>query len=117
MKVTEVTVVAKYSLDTGHGWKSIEVGATGTLTASTETLESVQEELYKRLTKQLKTLWNNGNGRAEAQEQPKTETSAPKPSHWCEAHQTEYKRFEKDNKVWYSHKAPDGKWCKESGKK
>jgi hypothetical protein len=56
MRVTEVTVVAKYSLDTGHGWKAIEVGATATLTASDETLETAQQELYARLSRQLKTL-------------------------------------------------------------
>lgn len=33
--------------------------------------------------------------------------------HYCEEHQTEFKRFEKDGRVWYSHKAPDGKWCRE----
>src|ERR687891_676405 len=72
MKITEVTVVAKYSLDTGHGWKAIEVGATATLTSSDETLESAQQELYQRLTTQLKSPWNNGNGRAETQSLPRT---------------------------------------------
>ena len=54
-------MVAKYSLDTGHGWKAIEVGATATLTGD-ETLEGAQQELYSRLASQLKTLWANGRG-------------------------------------------------------
>jgi hypothetical protein len=34
------------------------------------------------------------------------------PAHYCQAHQTAFKRYERDGRVWYSHKAPDGKWCK-----
>jgi hypothetical protein len=117
MRVTEVTVVAKYSLDTGHGWKAIEVGATATLTAEDETLETAQQELYNRLSHQLKVLWANGHGNGKpAQEQSQPETPEPPKEHWCSTHQTEYQRFSKDGKVWYSHKAPDG-WCKEPGKK
>ena len=36
-----------------------------------------------------------------------------KDNHYCNEHGTEFKRFEKEGRVWYSHKAPDGKWCKE----
>ena len=32
---------------------------------------------------------------------------------WCPIHQCEMKRWDKDGRVWYSHKA-DGEWC--SGK-
>lgn len=35
------------------------------------------------------------------------------PVHYCQQHQSEYKRFEKDGRVWYSHKTSDGKWCRE----
>lgn len=31
---------------------------------------------------------------------------------WCAIHQCELKRFEKDGRVWFSHKAPDGNWCR-----
>jgi hypothetical protein len=84
MKVTEVAVVAKYSLDTGQGWKAIEVGATATLTGE-ETLEVAQQELYARLSRQLKTLWTNGS-KADAQEghrinaQPSQSSTPPYPS-------------------------------------
>ena len=58
------------------------------------------------LGQQLKALWtakangqaNNGTGQGE---------------HYCEEHQAEFKRYEKDGRVWYSHKTADGKWCKE----
>lgn len=31
---------------------------------------------------------------------------------WCALHDCELKRFEKDGRVWFSHKAPDGSWCR-----
>jgi hypothetical protein len=30
---------------------------------------------------------------------------------WCPIHQCEMKRWDKDGRVWYSHKA-DGEWCR-----
>jgi hypothetical protein len=36
------------------------------------------------------------------------------PAHWCQQHQAEYKRHEKNGEVWYSHQLPGGKgWCNE----
>jgi hypothetical protein len=116
MRVTEVTVAAKYSLDTGHGWKAIEVGATATLTNSDETLESAQQELYARLSHQLKSLWTNGRGKpalskvegVETQEQVRPETLASKNGHYCQEHQKEFRRYEKGGNVWYSHRQGEG---------
>jgi len=31
---------------------------------------------------------------------------------WCDIHNCEMKRREKDGQTWYSHKAPDGTWCR-----
>jgi hypothetical protein len=112
MKVTEVTVTAKYSLDTGHGWKAIEVGATASLTNSEETLESAQAELYRRLGQQLKTLWSNGSSKPETQEQVQSETPIPPNGHYCQEHQKEFRRYEKDGNAWYSHRQGNG-WHKE----
>jgi len=42
-------------------------------------------------------------------------TTEASSGHWCQAHQTDYKRFSKGDQVWYSHKTEDG-WCKEGGK-
>jgi hypothetical protein len=122
MKVTEVTVAAKYSLDTGKGWKSIEAGATAALTASDETLESVSDELYNRLSRQLKALWANGNGKDSSQAegsrpvgeghqtnaQPAQASTpplvaAPAREHWCSEHNQEYKKRSGPYGEFYSH--------------
>ena len=34
----------------------------------------------------------------------------------CPIHQCDMKRYEKDGRSWYSHKAPDGSWCRGSQK-
>lgn len=39
---------------------------------------------------------NNGNG----------------PGKQCPIHHVEMRRFEKDGRTWYSHKADDGAWCR-----
>jgi hypothetical protein len=112
MRVTEVTVVAKYSLDTGHGWKAIEVGATATLTASDETLETAQQELYARLSRQLKTLWAIGNGKAETQGPPSNGPDSPATTrqHFCVEHGMPFeRRVNKDTgKEFYSHRQDKG---------
>jgi hypothetical protein len=46
---------------------------------------------------------SNGNGNGHKEDDPA----------WCPIHQCEMKRWDKDGRVWYSHKV-DGKWC--SGK-
>jgi hypothetical protein len=116
MQVTEVSVMAKYSLDTGHGWKAIEVGATATLDGD-ETLEVAQQELYARLASQLKTLWANGRG-TPSQEVSEASRIDVQPSqvqhpsngkgHWCAEHGVEFKRYEKNGSAWYSHRAGSG---------
>ena len=45
----------------------------------------------------------NGNGKNGSSDNPA----------WCPIHQCEMKRWDKEGRVWYSHKV-DGKWC--SGK-
>jgi hypothetical protein len=125
MKVTTVSASVRYSQDTGKGaWKVVELGAEATLDPK-ETWTDAQATLYHELSCQLRTLWTNGhkaNGEAnhalgvsdpERNEPGPTQTPPPPPEHYCQQHQTEYKRYERDGRVWYSHKAPDGKWCKE----
>jgi hypothetical protein len=61
---------------------------------------------------------SNGNGHT-----PQTETSATPANgnngngngHMCPVHNVEMRRFEKEGKIWYSHKTDDGAWC--NGKK
>lgn len=42
---------------------------------------------------------------------PKLANGAEDPG-WCPIHGCAMKRHEKDSQVWYSHKAPDGTWCR-----
>lgn len=124
MKVDRVTATIKYSQDTGKGaWKAIELGAEATVEVK-DNWQTAQHQLYGELSQQLKTLWSNGTGNTaqsgpdshgEPSQVPEpTPTPVQPPEHLCQEHQTEYKRHERQGKVWYSHKGPDGKWCKES---
>lgn len=68
------------------------------------------EKVYDDAVKLLEKLEKDGfgvRGKASSNGQARSE------AHYCQEHQTEYKRFEKDGRVWYSHKTADGKWCKE----
>jgi len=123
MKVTTILANIRYSQDTGKGaWKAVEIGAEATVDQR-ERWDTALATLYADLGGQLKALWANGNGRkaTEAPEKPTEapsepappQTPAPPPEHYCQAHQTEYKRYSRGDNVWYSHKGPDGKWCRE----
>jgi hypothetical protein len=110
MRVTEVQALVKYSREVKGSWVAIELGGTASLTNSEETLESVSDELYKRLTKQLKVLWaSNKAGGGETKTETEAETQNPNPN-WCAEHNTEFKKFSKDGKTWFSHKTADGTW-------
>jgi hypothetical protein len=63
MRINEVQAQVRYSSEVRGSWVTIELGSTASLTSSEETLESVSDELYKRLTKQLKVLWASGHPR------------------------------------------------------
>lgn len=45
--------------------------------------------------------YRKGNGKPEAQD-----------DHVCPIHKVPMKRYEKNGQAWYSHKAPDGSWCR-----
>lgn len=51
--------------------------------------------------KEEKTSNGKGNGQSQEDGNPA----------WCPIHECEMKRWEKDGRVWYSHKA-DGSWCR-----
>ncbi len=63
---------------------------------------------------------SNGNGNGHT---PQTETSTTPANggngngstHVCSVHNVEMRRFEKEGRIWYSHKTDEGGWC--SGKK
>ena len=108
MRVTEVQALVKYSSEIKGSWVAIELGSTASLTNSEETLESVSDELYARLTKQLKALW--GHNKAGGDENKRdTQAETPNPN-WCNEHQVEFKQFSKNGNSWFSHKTADGTW-------
>jgi hypothetical protein len=113
MKVTTVTATIRYSQDSGKGaWKSLELGAEAQV-APNEDWADVQVRLYDHLAQQFKQIWSkNGNGTHDAP--PAPEIPAPPREHWCVQHNQEWKKFTKGNQVWWSHRAPDGTWCKEN---
>ena len=83
----------------------------GTGDSEPEGRETAQADLYHHLAQQLKTLWSNGTAKADQPEPPELEP-APAKEHWCNEHQTEFKRQPKANAVWYSHRTENG-WCNE----
>jgi hypothetical protein len=132
MNVNKVTATVRYSLDTGHGWKSLELGAEASLDPK-ERWQPAQAQLYAELASQFKALWaQNGNGHPETRQEghridaqasseqrdqqntttPPPESSTPAQEHWCREHQVEFQRRTGKNGTFYSHKAPDG-WCNE----
>jgi hypothetical protein len=121
MKVNLVKATLKYSQDSGKGaWRTVEIGAEATVDER-EQWEAALANLYADLGKELKTLWAGGvkaeNGHsapveaAEGHNEPEPVPAAP--THYCQEHQTEFRRFERGGQVWYSHRMADGKWHNE----
>ena len=114
MKITTISANIRYSQDTGHGaWKVVELGAEATV-GEREKWSDAQAELYHQLGQQLKALWSNGQKPAESPVEAAAESALTEtPAHYCEEHQSEFKRYSRGENVWYSHKTADGKWCRE----
>ena len=106
MKVTTVSASVRFSKDVGNKqFKTVELSAEGGVDAN-ENWQSAQARLYADLGRQLKVLWStNGNGhRVDGHSDSASE-------HYCQEHGVDYKKYEKGNQVWYSHKSGDG-WCR-----
>ena len=115
MKVTTVSASVRYSraINTGE-YKTIELSAEATLEPQEARIEA-QASLYTELGQQLRTLWTakaNGNGQANNGSAKAEDSTTEQSEHYCAEHQTEFKRFEKEGRVWYAHKAGQ-KWCRE----
>lgn len=54
---------------------------------------------------------SNGNGSQKPAQAPTMPDGSPDPS-WCQLHGVAMKRRESNGEVWFSHKAPDGSWCR-----
>ncbi len=108
MKITTVTATIKYSQDTGHGWKAIELGAEGTIGINDD-WQQAQHQLYGELSQQLKALWCTGKG-VESAVQPATVEEPLE--HSCQAHGVPFKQYSKGDSSWYAHKVGNA-WCNE----
>jgi hypothetical protein len=113
MEVDRVTATLRYSAEAKGAWRSLEIGAEATV-APDEDWQSAQASLYQ----QLQALWDNRRA-DEVSEKPAVtseEANLPTtPEHYCQQHQVAYRRYEKEGKVLWAHKAPDGTWCRELG--
>ena len=108
MNITTVSASVRFSKDVGgKQFKTIELSAEGTINAN-ENWREAQAQLYTDLGQQLKALWTaNGNGHSNNHSPEFTS------EHYCNEHGIEFKRYEKGDRVWYSHKSGDA-WCKEN---
>ena len=123
MQVTKVSASVRYSRALAQGeHKTVELSAEASVEEG-EQWTLCQQGLFAQLSAQLREVWGwgqnghpqNGHERPKEEVQslpPAEEKPAPQP-HWCPEHQTEFRKFEKAGKAWYSHKVPDGSWCKE----
>ena len=89
-----------------------------TLRAETgsELLEKVNSAIAYLLTNEcIPYTYNRGGYRGSANNKPpngnKSNQDASVDPAWCPIHQCEMKRWEKDGRIWYSHKVDDV-WCK-----
>ncbi len=115
MKVTTVSATVRYSKPLPDGaWKAVELSAEATIEPN-ETWIEAQTSLYTELGQQLRTLWTakaNGNGQSNNGSTKAKASTVGQSEHYCHEHQTDFKRYEKEGRVWYAHKA-GSKWCKE----
>ena len=115
MEVDRVKATLRYSAEARGAWRSLEIGAEATV-APDEDWHTAQASLYQQLGQQLRALWDNRRA-DEAPEKPaeaSEEANLPTTQeHYCQQHQVEYRRYEKEGKVLWAHKAPDGTWCRE----
>ena len=110
MKVTTVSASVRYSraINTGE-YKTIELSAGEATLEPQEAWIEAQANLYTDLGQQLRTLWTAKNGQAN---NGNTKAEDSTTEHFCAEHGVEFKRYEKEVRVWYSHRAGN-KWCKE----
>jgi hypothetical protein len=108
MQVTRISANVRYSKQMPDGaFKTVELGAEGSLDSSDETWQEAQAALYHQLGDQLRYVFN-GNGAGKPQNgsqghvQPLPEPPlppAPLNEHWCQEHQTAFQKHEKDGRT------------------
>jgi hypothetical protein len=74
-----------------------------------DNLHRIEEELH---TKGCRPIFGKNSAPA------KTEPPDIPVEHWCEEHQCEFQKWNKEGRSWYSHQVEDtDEWCHESKKK
>jgi hypothetical protein len=70
-------------------------------------------DLLEKAGTALSFLLEQGYKPEETHRNPRNNSSSTAHSDkWCMLHDCELNRFEKDGRAWFSHKAPDGSWCR-----
>lgn len=120
MKVKSVSASVRFSGAVGPSkFKTVELSAEATVLGD-EDWQSAQIELYQDLGKQVKILWLQGQKPSEGSERllqapvDSNPSETPVAEHFCQEHQTAFKKYHRGDNTWYSHKAGTGKWCKET---
>jgi hypothetical protein len=105
MRATSISVKVRYSKPLADGsHKTVELFCEASLNNGEEAWQEAQTTLYRQLGEQMKYVWSgNSNGK-----QTQAETPAPPKEHFCEEHNQEFKRHERDGRIWYSHRQGDG---------
>jgi hypothetical protein len=122
MDIQNISVHIRYSKPLADGsHKTVELAAQGTLNPG-EDWHKAEVALYHELGETMKYVFSgNGSGKpaltgpgkphnAPARKAPASRPG--RPEHWCEEHTCEFNRYEKNGKVWYSHRVGNS-WCKE----
>jgi hypothetical protein len=146
MKVDKINAVVRYSLDTGHGWKSLELGCEASVDER-ENWQTAQATLYGQLAQQFKALWSQPapaqaggatpqvkeahqeshqtcpeQGRRMPVQAPQTPTPPTDRPHFCVEHNQEWAKKNGPHGEFFSHPIGGGNekgsksWCNESKK-
>jgi hypothetical protein len=101
----------------GHTWQSAQAPSSCTLKWQVGGIElmltlrdSTDEALFQRIKRVLPRIEAKMDAQRQAQEQAQRHGQPPSDD-WCPMHQVPMRRYTKDGRSWYSHKAPDGSWC------
>jgi hypothetical protein len=132
MNIQNISVHIRYSKPLADGsYKTVELAAEGSL-APGEDWHKAEVALYHELGQAMKYVFSgNGSGKPaltgpgrphNGPEKPiqaparKAAASRPgRPEHWCEEHTCDFNRYEKNGRVWYSHRVGNTKeWCREA---
>lgn len=119
MRVTKFHVTVRYSRPMPDGsHKTLELGAEGVLSASDETWKKSQADLYLELGEQMRQVWTSTvNSKTALQEQARNGSDNPGSTrqHFCEQHQTAFRKCNGPYGEFYSHTIKGTKdFCNES---